>query len=193
MNHLLNLRNRIWVFLSKIVAALIIGLDLFTWNSIVLSHIVQIRVLILVTFPAWFFLLFESSELLVILDDIQIVLIIRLFLFFPLLLFLFFLFLLLVLFGLLFFLVVIRVASPMIGSFVFLLLVLVINDEIAFVVIIIVLLFRKGGLGLLGFVLMGSFLVFVLVCIHDLIIIFWYRSDAFKMDGLEKHSSHHFL
>lgn len=174
MDDFLYLREGVGLVGLSVVADIVIGLDIASGDGIVFRHVVEVGVFILIAFPAWFFLLFEPGEFLVVVDEIQIVLIVGLF-FLPALLFFFLLllFLLLVLFGLLALLFVVGVVAA-VGCFIAFGLVLVIDDEVALVVVVVialgVLFFGVGG-GLLYF---AAFPVFVLVGgVHlDLIIIF---------------------
>lgn len=99
MYDFLYLREGVGLILLPVVAYIVIRLHFLSGCGIVFSHVIEVGIFILITFPSRLFLFLESSELLVIIDEIQIVLIVGLFF---LATFLFFFLLLLLLFLMLF-------------------------------------------------------------------------------------------
>lgn len=111
MDDFLDLREGVGIIWFHVVAHIVVGLIFFPRCSIVFAQVVHIGIFVLVAFTSRFFLFLQPGELLVIVDEVQIVLIVRLLLFLALLLFLLLFLFLFVFFGLSLFLFVIGVAS----------------------------------------------------------------------------------
>lgn len=175
----------VWlVAISHIIIGLVVLPQLYI---VVVLHVVEVGIFILVTFAPRLLLFLEPGQLLVIINEVQIVLIIRFLLFLPLLLFLFLLLLLFLLLALLFLLFVVRVLLA-ICALVALGLLLIVHDEVAFVVIVVLLvLLALAGVGFLIFGLVLPSLVFLLlIWVHVNYNNLIYRTPAFKLNGVEK-------